>query len=118
MSIINRKEFLENESKKLVIHKERTKADKERVKQAEDILKSKHSGRESKTKEQVIKDKYKLFGSLPKGDRISVLADDQYLGEQTPYYNTYLDPKDEDEIKDDDKDKNKKNGKKLFYPSV
>jgi len=113
-----RGDFLKNESEKLNIKKERDKAEKERVKQAEDNLKSKHSGTESKTKEQVIKDKYRLFGSLPKGDRISILADDQYLGEQNPFYYTYLNPNDEEEKSDDDKENNKKYGKKLFYPSV
>ncbi len=113
-----REGFLKNENEKLAIKKERAKAEKERVKQAEDVLKSKNSGLESKTKEQVIKDKYHKFGSLPKGERISILADDEYLGEQNPFYDTYINPNDEEEKSGDDKENNKKNGKKLFYPSV
>lgn len=116
-----RNEYLKYESEKLTIEKQRSKAQKERIKNAEEALKSKHANRESKSKEQVMRDRYKLFGSLPKCDRISVVSDAEYMGEQNPYYNTFKDPKKEEQQNEEDDDLKKSNTKKykdLFYPSV
>lgn len=111
-----RSEFLKNETEKKTINSQRTKADKERIKQAEEALKDKHSNTEAKTKEQVIKEKYKLFGSLPKCDRISIVSDAEYMGQQNPFYNTYDDPKKAEQITEEDN--KKKKHKNLFFPSV
>lgn len=78
---------------------------KEKIKQFEDENKN-------KTPIKKMKDKYKSFGSLPRCDRVTIVADSEHLGEKYPFYNTY-------KSKTQDEDEAPKKGKnKLFYPDV
>jgi hypothetical protein len=64
--------------------------------------------------EKDAKENKKKGGMLPTADRITVVSDAQYLGEKTPFYNTF---KKEGEESNENTN-NKKKKKNLFFPDV
>lgn len=58
--------------------------------------------------------KFKLIKNFRKGDRVSLMDENQFLGEKTPFYNS---PK-TDKDKEDKDPKNKGKYGKLFFPEV
>jgi hypothetical protein len=122
IEINKRDEFLKYEEEKLKFREDRLKEEQNQAalkKQAFDEKAAKLGEGTVKSSEDKMKDKYKLFGSLPRCDRVTVVADAEHVGEHYPFYDTYQDPKEkENEQKEEEGDKKKNIKKGLFYPSV
>ena len=101
-----RKNFLENEKKKEEWRKSRPEYS-EYMQGFVDDIKEKIKQEESEKIDPVekMKRRYKHKPQTSRCDRVSVVSEAQYLGEQVPFYNTYV--KEGEEL-----DK-----KKLFFPS-
>ena len=101
-----RKDFLENEKKKEEWRKSRPEY-YEYMQGFVDDIKEKIKQEESEKVDPVekIKKKYQQKPQTSRCDKISVVSEAQYLGEQVPFYNTYV-------PEDGEIDK-----KKLFFPS-
>ena len=101
-----RKLFLENEKRKEDWRKSRPEF-AEYKQDAIEHVKEKIKQEESEKKDpiDIIRSKYKQKPQTSRCDRISVVSEAQHLGEQIPFYNTYVP---EGEVLDK---------KKLFFPS-
>ena len=97
-----RKDFLENEKKKEEWRKSRP-AYFEWVQDSVDAAKTEMEGREDPIEK--IRKRYKDKPQTARCDKISVISEAQYLGENVPFYNTFV-PEGEELDK-----------KKLFWPS-
>ena len=104
-----RKRFLENEKKKEMKRKSRPPYPVYKKFAIEEATERKKKFEEEQDKDpiDIIKEKYKNRPLTARCDRVSVLSEAIHVGEQVPFYNTY--------IPDDDK-VDKKNIK-LFYPN-
>ena len=103
---IRRKNFLENEKRKEEWRKSRPEYFEYMESAIEDIKQKIQD--EEKAKEdpiEKIRRRYKHNPQTARCDRVSVVSEAQYLGEQVPFYNTYV-PEGEELDK-----------KKLFFPS-
>jgi hypothetical protein len=60
-------------------------------------------------------EKFKTKSSLPRCDRITVVADSEHMGEKVPFCTV---EKKKDDNSDDDKDRKKKPGYFTAYPNV
>ena len=103
---IRRKNFLENEKRKEEWRKSRPEYFEYMESAIEDIKQKIQD--EEKAKEdpiEKIRKRYKHNPQTSRCDRVSVVSEAQYLGEQVPFYNTYV-PEGEELDK-----------KKLFFPS-
>ena len=103
---IRRKNFLENEKRKEEWRKSRPEYFEYMESAIEDIKQKIQD--EEKAKEdpiEKIRRRYKHNPQTSRCDRVSVVSEAQYLGEQVPFYNTYV-PEGEELDK-----------KKLFFPS-
>ncbi len=103
---IRRKNFLENEKKKEEWRKSRPEY-REYMESAIEDIKQKIQDEEKAKEDPIdkIRRRYKHNPQTSRCDRVSVVSEAQYLGEQVPFYNTYV-PEGEELDK-----------KKLFFPS-
>ena len=101
-----RKDFLENEKKKEEWRKSRPAYSEYMQGFVEDIQeKLKQEEKDKVDPIEKIKKRYQQKPQTSRCDRVSVVSEAQYLGEQVPFYNTYV-------PEDGEIDK-----KKLFFPS-
>ena len=103
---IRRKNFLENEKSKEEWRKSRPEY-REYMESAIEDIKQKIQDEEKEKVDPIekIRKRYKHNPQTSRCDRVSVVSEAQYLGEQVPFYNTYV-PEGEELDK-----------KKLFFPS-
>jgi hypothetical protein len=103
---IRRKNFLENEKRKEEWRKSRPQY-REYMEDAIEDIKQKIQDEEKAKEDPIekIRRRYKHNPQTSRCDRVSVVSEAQYLGEQVPFYNTYV-PEGEELDK-----------KKLFFPS-
>ena len=103
---IRRKNFLENEKRKEEWRKSRPEY-REYMESAIEDIKQKIQDEEKAKEDPIekIRKRYKHNPQTSRCDRVSVVSEAQYLGEQVPFYNTYV-PEGEELDK-----------KKLFFPS-
>ena len=103
---IRRKNFLENEKRKEEWRKSRPEY-REYMESAIEDIKQKIQDEEKAKEDPIekIRRRYKHNPQTARCDRVSVVSEAQYLGEQVPFYNTYV-PEGEELDK-----------KKLFFPS-
>ena len=103
---IRRKNFLENEKSKEEWRKSRPEY-REYMESAIEDIKQKIQDEEKAKEDPIekIRKRYKHNPQTSRCDRVSVVSEAQYLGEQVPFYNTYV-PEGEELDK-----------KKLFFPS-
>ena len=101
-----RKEFLENEKKKEEWRKNRPEYPEHKQGPIEELQeKIKQEESEKKDPIDIIRSRYKQNPQTSRCDRVSVVSEAQFLGEQVPFYNTFV-PEGEELYK-----------KKLFFPS-
>jgi len=75
--------------------------------------------KEKKTDIQKILEKFKTKGSLPKCDRITVVADSEHMGEKIPFCSEpKKNPEEKSSDADDGQKANKKYSYKTSYPNV
>ena len=101
-----RKDFLENEKKKEEWRKSRPEYMEhmeDRIEEIKEKIKEEESNKIDPIEK--IRRRYKQNPQTSRCDRVSVVSEAQYLGEQVPFYNTYV-------PEDGELDK-----KKLFFPS-
>ena len=103
---IRRKNFLENEKRKEEWRKSRPEY-REYMESAIEDIKQKIQDEEKAKEDPIekIRRRYKHNPQTSRCDRVSVVSEAQYLGEQVPFYNTYV-PEGEELDK-----------KKLFFPN-
>ena len=92
-----RKDFLANEKKKEEWKKSRPEFPEYKTEAIEDIQQKIKEQEKDKniTYEQKMKNKYRERPATSRCDRVTVVADAEYVGEQLPFYNTYHSEKDE-----------------------
>ena len=93
-----KKKYLQYPDREEKINELRERVDKER--------------KEKKSKIQKIMEEFKIKGSLPKCQRITIVAEAEYMGEKVPFCSL---PKKKEEQSNDD---NKANSKKIIYNTV
>ena len=99
--------IIRDEKKKQIYYPEK----EDMVNEIAEKVKKEQSEKVSSTEK--MKMKYKTFGSMPKCDRITIVSDAEYMGENMPFCNL-------EKVANDDKNvkKVKKGDLNIYYPNV